>query len=398
MLSVTKPATWFIILIIGFPQLSETIFAPLLPFIVDKFQTTQTLSQLSMSLYFLGFAFGVLFLGSLSDQIGRKKTLLYGIFCYSFGSFALFLAHNIYSFLGFRVLQAFGAASGSIVSQTILRECFTDAKERVKVFASVSAALSWTPALGPLLGGQLVAYMGIDTVFVFLTLLGIGIFFCSMFVLQEVKVLENKKISFLSVVKRMISDPQIYINIVLVAGFNTIIFSIYAETPFVFMETFEWSPKSYSFIGVGMALCSVFGAALSKNLAYRGWSTTKRIRTGLLLMCFTALLYILPSLLGLSNNSAIKMTWMLIALSLTFVGVVIALPGILGDSLNPYRDCIGTAGALFGFLYYLVLSLFLGLISRFSSESLTFMGEVILVISVTMLFLTIFVRYKTIKN
>ena len=36
MLTTIKPPVWFIILIIGFPQLSETIFAPLLPFIVDK--------------------------------------------------------------------------------------------------------------------------------------------------------------------------------------------------------------------------------------------------------------------------------------------------------------------------------------------------------------------------
>ncbi len=394
MLSVIKPSVWFIILIIGFPQLSETIFAPLLPFIVDKFETTQTLSQMSLSVFFTGFAFGVLFWGSLSDRIGRKKALLLGVLCYTVGSFLLYTAPTIEIFLGYRVLQAFGAASGSIISQTILRECFTQEKERIATFSTVSAALSWTPALGPLLGGQIVASFGMGLVFIFLALLGAGVFLCSQRILKEVYKEGTEKVKFWKVAKRMALDPQIYLNIALVGGFNAIIFSIYSETPFVFMNTFGWSARSYSFIGIIMAVCSVTGARLNKKLAYKGWSTIKRLRFGLLWMIFVSLLYMAPTLLGF-DHSSFKVAWMLISLGLVFIGVVIALPGVLGESLNAYRDCLGTAGALFGLCYYLVLSLLLGVISSFSSESLLFIGLMITYLSLVMLLLTRFVKYKS---
>ena len=187
MLSVIKPSIWFIILIIGFPQLSETIFAPLLPFIVREFETTQTLSQLSLSVYFFGFAFGVLCWGSLSDIIGRKKAMLYGALCYSLGEAFCFLLHKYLYFLRVRILQAFGAAAGSIIAQTILRECFSEPKERIATFSTVSAALAWTPALGPLLGGQLVAAFHMGAVFIFLTILGLAIFFATQVNLKEVE-------------------------------------------------------------------------------------------------------------------------------------------------------------------------------------------------------------------
>ena len=284
-----------------------------------------------------------------------------------------------------------------MISQTILRECFTDPQERVVTFSAVSAALAWTPALGPLLGGQLVSSFGMSYVFFFLTILGLGIFLCSKKELREVRREDTQKVRFWNVVYRMITDLQIYLNTLLVAGYNVVIFFIYAETPFVFMNTFGWSARSYSFIGIGMAIGSMIGARLNKVFAYKGWSGMGRIRFGLVWMIFSSGLYMLPTLLGFEENTYLKMAWLLVALCLIFIGIVISLPNVFGESLNAYQDCLGTAGALFGLLYYLVISTLLGLISGFSSKSLLFIGQMVSVMAITMLILTNFVRYKKIS-
>lgn len=385
---ITKPSIWFIILVIAFPQLSETIFAPLLPFIVDKFETTQTLSQMSLSLYFLGFAFGVLFWGSLSDYIGRKRALLLGLFCYSLGSFLLYTSTSIYILLFYRIIQAFGAASGSAISQTLLRECFTEEKERVVAFSTISAALAWTPALGPFFGGQLLSFFGMESVFLFLAFLGVGIFFCTSRVLKETHQRTEASLSIWSVFKKMSLDRRIYLYAILVAGFNCVIFSIYSESPFVFMKTFGWSAREYSFIGVGMAIFSVIGAYFNKRLSQKGWEANKRIKVGLLWMIFSSSLYLLPSLFSFDKSSAFTMAWVLFSLCLVFVGVVIALPSVLSESLLAYKDCLGTAGALFGLGYYLFLSLLLSLVSFFPSESLGFLGLLVIFLSSFMFFIT----------
>lgn len=385
MYSTLKPSVWFIILIIGFPQLSETIFAPLLPFIVEEFSTTQTLSQMSLSVYFSGFAFGVLFWGYLSDIIGRKKALLFGVLCYTLGSFLIYTSKTIEALLFYRVLQAFGAAAGSVISQTLLRECFVEPKERIQTFSTVSAALAWTPALGPLFGGWLVALLGMRSVFLFLALLGIFISLTNQKVLKEVKVPGKKKIPFFSVLKQMLRDPQIYLYTFLVAGLNAVIFSIYSESPFIFMTHFGWSPEKYSFIGVGMALFSVLGAYLNKGFAQKSLNAKHRTQIGLLWILVSSVLFLLPSFLSLETYQMFTMLWLLFMLCFMFIGIVIALPSILSESLIDYKNCLGTAGALFGFAYYVVLSLFLGGISFFSSESLSFLGFVILLFSGAML-------------
>ena len=388
MLSTIKPPVWFIIFIIGFPQLSETIFAPLLPFIVKEFWTTQTMSQMTLSVYFTGFAFGVLFWGVLSDIIGRKKALIFGLLTYTIGSFLLYTSKIIEILLCYRVIQAFGAASGSIISQTLLRECFTEEKERIQTFSLVSAALAWTPALGPLLGGQLVGSLGMRSVFLFLVFLGASLFFCTQGVLKEKKIEDKKRVKFKIVLKRMILDGEIYLYVFLIAGLNAVIFSTYSESPFIFMKIFNWTPKAYSFIGFGMAIFSVYGAYLNRTLSKKDFKPKTRIQIGLLWVLVSSLLLVGPAYLLPNSHQFFLMAWTLFFLCFIFIGVVIALPSILSEALHSYHDCLGTAGALLGLSYYLVLSLFLGIISQFSSENLYFLGLVIMILSVLMLLST----------
>lgn len=50
---VKAPALLLLIVLVGFPQISETIFTPSLPDIALAFQTTMGSVQLTLSIYFL---------------------------------------------------------------------------------------------------------------------------------------------------------------------------------------------------------------------------------------------------------------------------------------------------------------------------------------------------------
>ena len=114
---------------------------------------------------------------------------------------------------------------------------------------------------------------------------------------------------------------------------------------------------------------------MNKYLANnRGFKAKARIQTGLIWMIFSGMLYTLPSFLGYVEHTYFKMGWMLITLCLVFTGILVALPNVLGESLHAYRDCLGTAGALFSLAYYLLVSLLMGVISNFPSENLIFIG------------------------
>ncbi|HZG81608.1 MAG TPA: Bcr/CflA family drug resistance efflux transporter, partial [Brevibacillus sp.] len=63
---ISTPSLFLFIVLVGFPQISETIYTPSLPDIAKHLQASSNMIQLTLSMYFLGFAFGVFCWGRLS--------------------------------------------------------------------------------------------------------------------------------------------------------------------------------------------------------------------------------------------------------------------------------------------------------------------------------------------
>ena len=70
------PAVWLIVLIIGVPQLSETVYTPSLPDIAHALLCSESMVEYTLTVYLVGFSVGVFFWGMLSDRIGRKPCVL----------------------------------------------------------------------------------------------------------------------------------------------------------------------------------------------------------------------------------------------------------------------------------------------------------------------------------
>ena len=115
-----------LILLLGFPQLSETIYAPALTEIALAYRVSAGQAQLTMSVYFLAFAFGVVCWGRCADLYGRRPALLAALLCYGAGAGLAWLSRDFTVLLLARLLLAFGASAGSVVVQTMLRDRYQD--------------------------------------------------------------------------------------------------------------------------------------------------------------------------------------------------------------------------------------------------------------------------------
>jgi MFS family permease len=107
-----------------FPQIVETIYSPALTDISRYFSVSAAEAAQTLSVYFIGFAVGVLYWGRFSDRYGRRPALLAGLATYALGCVLALAARDFTLLLVARILSAFGAATGSVVSQTILRDRF----------------------------------------------------------------------------------------------------------------------------------------------------------------------------------------------------------------------------------------------------------------------------------
>lgn len=150
-----RPPFLLAILLLSFPQIVETIYSPALPLIATAYRVTPAETGQTLSLWFAAFAFGVVAWGRLSDLWGRRPALLAGLALYAAGAAWAMVASDFSHLLAARLISAFGAAVGSIVTQTALRDSHAG-PELGRVFAVLGLALAISPAVG-LFAGQLLA-------------------------------------------------------------------------------------------------------------------------------------------------------------------------------------------------------------------------------------------------
>lgn len=385
----TAPSILLIIVLVGFPQISESIFTPVLPMISSNLHVTAATSQLTMSIYFIAFAIGVLFWGQLSDKIGRRKSINLGIIVYLLGNIGLFLSPTFKLLLASRFIQAFGASVGSVVTQTIMRESF-DGIKGAKVFSQVGAAMALSPALGPLIGGAIQTYFGYRNVFSTLIVMAILVLLYSYTSLPETRDENNiQQVSLLRVTWRLLKDPIVWTYGILIGGINGILFGYYSEAPFIFMEHFGYSSVKYGSLGMTLALASLIGATIV-NFAIKYIRAETIALLGLTFSTISGLLL----LISLQFDQAYLM---IVGFFLIFLGLNTTLPITLNLALKGYEDVIGCASGIFSFGYYLIVSLLTYLISFIHDGTIFALPSFIFVISLIMLIIYVPIAFGKIK-
>lgn len=364
----TKPFIGLILFLVGFPQLSETIYTPSLAALSVELGVSPGQMQQTLSIYFAGFATGVFLWGILSDFIGRKPAMIAGIILYITGSYLCLRATDFSYLLWARFIQALGAAAGSNVSQTILRDTYKDT-ERVAVFSKISAVLAFAPAAGPLLG-SIIAYIW-DTRMVFgsLVLTGLIALCWSLWGLQEtLNIASKKKYDLKAITHAIATDRQFWLSGGLIGITNGIIFSYYGVAPFIFINHLDFSVVEYGSIGFIIALASFCGAQYCKRLSQQRpgkqvlYAGNYLFLSGVLIYLFTAFFLVtFPNLL---------IAGLLLAIFTIMSGIACMLPVCLSQALVHHKAHLGIAGAILGLYYYTIIGGITWLMSYLNSTSL----------------------------
>ncbi|MEM7443054.1 MAG: multidrug effflux MFS transporter [Pseudomonadota bacterium] len=146
------PIALVVYLIAGF--VVTDLYLPSLPAIARDFSTPDTMAQASLTLFLLGFAFGNLVFGPLSDRHGRRPILIVGGLGFLAATLACAVAPSAESFVLARLAQGGMVASIMVVVQTLVRELYDDTKV-VKVMAFIAMVEAVSPALAPVAGAEI---------------------------------------------------------------------------------------------------------------------------------------------------------------------------------------------------------------------------------------------------
>lgn len=351
-------------------SLSIDLYLPAFPNMARIFNTDIGHIQISISVFFAGFAFGQLLWGPLSDKKGRKPMLYCGLLLFIIGATAIYFTSDIYVLWAMRFLQAFGGSAGIVIGRAIVIDLY-DKQKSVAIFSQQSQISGIAPIVAPLLGSVFLKFWGWNSSFAFLCVMGLITFFMVYKYIPETNVKislpdeydhENEK-SLKDQLKMIISNKD-FINSTMIGSIAFASLIIYiSNAPFLFMELHGFSSGVFSFIFAFNSLALITAAYITPKLI-------KRISNSTLLFIATIVLLVVCTLhiLIAAENLSVALEIAMLYLSLLAIGIL--FPITSAHALSPFKEGRGTAAALLGFMQLMVTFLMSGLIGLLEADSI----------------------------
>ncbi|GIV79959.1 MFS transporter [Litorilinea aerophila] len=158
-LTVDYSRKWYVMMAVAMGIFLATIDGSIvnvaLPTLVRDFGTVFAAVQWVVLSYLLTVTTLMLGIGRLADMVGKKRIYVSGFIIFTVGSTLCALSPTIYFLIGFRVLQAIGAAMIMALGIAIVTESFPP-QERGKAIGITGSIVSVGIVVGPTLGGLII--------------------------------------------------------------------------------------------------------------------------------------------------------------------------------------------------------------------------------------------------
>lgn len=237
--------------------LSNDAYLPALPLITNDLNTNSHLIQLTLTTWFMGSGAMQLFLGPISDRIGRRPILLIGGLVFIASTLACALTHNIYALLIFRFIQGATIASMVVPGYATIHELL-EQKQAIHTLAIMSSITILAPAFGPLAGAFILWFSDWRWIFGILALFGVisvtGLFFNMPETIKQ----PTEKIQFKRILiqyKNIVLNKKFILAGLTAQCFFAAMIAWVAAGPFLLIDHFHFST-----LGFGIVQALVFGS------------------------------------------------------------------------------------------------------------------------------------------
>ena len=347
-------------------------YIPSIPDIAKSLNVSINKIELSLSIFLIGFSFGQIFGGPISDKYGRRKSSIFGLLGYALFSFIIIFSTNIYELWAYRFFEAFFGGLVVVNAAAAVRDRFHGA-EAAKVFSLIGMVRSLAPLLAPAIGAFIIHFYTWEAVFIFLTVYALIVAF---FVYKDLEesftyIEQNVFESF-----KLVLSHKNALKAMLTLGFSFAgFFVIIAKTSFIYIEYFKIQTDYFPFFfGINFIVLMVM-IKVNVNLLKK-INPVKLVRIALLVQVIAGVLFVLNY-----ENISLVLTVVLIASYMSMMAFIFG--NCMALTLEYFPKNAGVAAGVVGVLQF-------GLGAIISSIALSFHSETFLAISLSISIISFF--------
>lgn len=303
--------------------------------------------QQTLSAYLFGFAFMNLFHGALSDSLGRRPVVLWGIAVFTLASAGCAMSQSIGQLVFFRALQGLSTGAGIVVSRAVIRDMFAPAQAQ-KVMSQVTIYFGVAPAVAPLIGGWLFVHLDWHSIFWFLTLVGAALWAANYKLLPETLHLSHRQPFEVKHLMRgywqLGSNPR-FLLLALASGipFNGMFLYVLSAPAFL-GEHLQLAPTDFFWLFLLTIAGIMMGAWLSGRMAGR-LPAKQQIRYGFSVMLLVSVVNVAANFVWVPQAS-----WAMFPIALFAFGWALMVPVVTLLVLDLYPERRGMASSLQAFV------------------------------------------------
>lgn len=301
--------------------------------------------------------------GPVSDMVGRKKPLYFGLSVFTVGSVGCALAGSIEWLIFFRFVQGIGASSSMVIPRAVIRDLHTGI-EAARLMSFVMLVLSVSPILAPLIGSLLIAQLGWRAVFAAVTVVAVlGVALTALFLRETRPPSERIAGGFLSAFAgfwHLLRDWH-FLGVTFIGGLGmSSFFAFLASSSFVYIGHYGLTPTQYGLAFSVNAVGFIGASQLTAKLGAR-FGMGRLVIGAAFLHTMFALILFAATMAGVNSLAVL-----IVLLFCAFACLGLVIPSTMVLALDNHGPIAGMASALGGTLQMMVGGLMIAVISQFS--------------------------------
>jgi MFS transporter, DHA1 family, multidrug resistance protein len=337
----TPPHISTLILLAGMSAMVMNIFLPSLPQMAEYFGTSYGVIQLSVPLYLLCSAIVQLFIGPVSDNLGRRSVMLWGLGLFLIATLGCIFAPTVEIFLLFRMMQAVVAVA-MVLSRAVIRDLY-EQDRAASMIGYVTMGMALVPMISPAVGGALDEVFGWHSTFWAMFVIGAAIMALCWFDQGETARHSGKTLmEQFREYPELFRSPRFWGYSMASALCSGAFFAYLGGAPFVGSEVFGMSPFWLGLAFGAPAIGYFFGNFLTARLA-----TTFGINRMVLWGCVSNVVGGTLSLLLFMAGYGTPLTFFGL-MTLVGLGNGLCIPNATAGMLSVRPHLAGTASGLGG--------------------------------------------------